>query len=196
MAINTLEKPTTARQTIFRFAGSPLVEPMLTGGVKDDISETILPSLSDEPMKGPFENTGQILTNHVSRKVEPLISLRPQATKVRKFGVLQTWEGVITEIAGDTMVAHLRDLTDLAGEMEVVEFESGEIPDEDRPLAKVGGVFYWSVGYETRAGGQIVRTSQIRFRRTRNWSRNDIERIEMEASQLQTRFTDAATNPA
>jgi hypothetical protein len=66
----------------------------------------------------------------------------------------------------------------------------------DRPLLEPGSVFYWSIGHETTAGGQLCRVSEIRVRRTPVWSQQAIERVRLLGKQLYERFGSGSADAA
>jgi hypothetical protein len=47
----------------------------------------------------------------------------------------------------------------------VAEFAFDEADPSDRVLIRAGAVFYWSIGYNVSAAGQVERTSSLYFRR-------------------------------
>jgi hypothetical protein len=49
--------------------------------------------------------------------------------------------------------------------MAIVEFDLNDVSPADRPLCDPGALFYWSVGYDVKRGGQQSRTSILWFRR-------------------------------
>jgi hypothetical protein len=119
-------------------------------------------------------------------EVTPLIRLRTQTAPARQFRVLQQWEGVVTRIDGDWFEADLRDLTAPNNPMEIAEFPFAEISPADKPLIRPGCVFYWVIGYETRSGGQITNTSEIRVRRAPQWTQRKLDELKARARELFT----------
>jgi len=124
------------------------------------------------------------LKGEVDRDIGPLIRLNPARTPQRRFEVLQQWEGVVTRIEGDAIWADIADLTDRSCPTEIVEIPFDEIPRPDHELIAPGCVFYWIIGYETSPGGQIRRVSEIRVRRTPEWSRRSIDAIQTKGREL------------
>jgi hypothetical protein len=106
--------------------------------------------------------------------VDPLIRL-PGHSPLRRFRVLQQWEGVINEVRTHSFSADLIDLTDHSKPREIVEIPIEEISAEDQQLLKPGGVFYWILGYELRPGGQKCRVSEIRVRRNPIWTQRRLD---------------------
>jgi hypothetical protein len=119
-------------------------------------------------------------------EVTPLIHLSRRGMPHRRFQVLQQWEGVVTRIAGDWFEADLRDLMNPKNPMEVAELPFAEISPADKHLIGPGCVFYWVIGYETRAGGQISRMSEIRVRRAPRWTRRKLDALKTRARELFT----------
>jgi hypothetical protein len=103
--------------------------------------------------------------------------------------VLQQFEGVVTEVGPDSVSAEIYDLTDTARPVEVIELPISEVPLGDRAYFKPGGAFYWSVGRETTAGGQIRRVSEIRLRRSHMWSQRAVNALQAKGEQLLNRFS-------
>ncbi len=121
-------------------------------------------------------------------QVAPLIRLPTGHGPIRRFKVLQQFEGVVTELSDDSLIAELIDLTDKSKRREVAEIPLSEISPADQPLVEPGCVFYWIMGYETTTGGQQSRVSEIRFRRSPRWSPNEIEAIKKEGQELFDQF--------
>jgi hypothetical protein len=109
----------------------------------------------------------------------------------RRFEVLQQWEGIVTDLEGDVFVAILRDLTDRTSDDEIAEIFLAEVPDADHPILKEGSAFYWIIGFEYKRGGQKSRVSEIRVRRTPEWTIQKIERVKKRAAE---RFQRARPN--
>lgn len=95
----------------------------------------------------------------------------------------QNWVCYVLNIQEDTFSAKLYDKSD-PSTYEVAEFEIKEVPRGDRNLIREGAIFYWSVGYANNKSGQIIKLSLIRFRRSINWSSNEMEDILLEADRL------------
>ena len=152
--------------------------------------EAILPSppqSGQEPEPRPWDNPppqSTVSPGDKAAEVAPLIRLTRKQAPTRRFEILQQWEGVVNEITDESIWAELRDLTRQSLAIEVVELLLEEIPRADRPLLKIGGVFYWSIGYETSPGGQIRRVSEIRVRRTPQWSRHSVDSVRAKAKDL------------
>ena len=140
----------------------------------------------DEPETGWSNSPDSCETSRVRkpRLASPLIRLPAGTLPREKIRVLQKWEGVVTEITEDSVFADLQDLSELSLPIEVVEIPIEEISEDDRHLLIEGAVFYWSIGYETSAGGQLRRMSEIRLRRTPRWTKRAIQQIRKRAEEL------------
>jgi hypothetical protein len=89
-------------------------------------------------------------------------------------GKTQRWEGYVLEINSDHFVARLDDLT-TPGTHEIINFGLDDISPEDEPLLKIGGTFYFSVGYVLN-NGQREKTSLLRFKRIAEWTEEEYDR--------------------
>jgi hypothetical protein len=85
---------------------------------------------------------------------------------VARFWVRQYFEGTVTRVdsAHQVLFARLADLTNPSFGDEEIEIPFDEIDREDLPLASVGHLFYWFIGYEIVRTGRR-RVGEIRFRR-------------------------------
>lgn len=139
----------------------------------------------DEPETG-WSSLNGVETSRVSkpRLVSPLIRLPAGTLPKERVRVLQQWEGVVTDVTNDSFFADLQDLSDSSQPLEVVEIPLEEVPEDDRPLLVEGAVFYWSIGHETSAGGQLRRMSEIRLRRMPRWTKRDIQKVTKRAEEL------------
>jgi hypothetical protein len=127
-------------------------------------------------------------------EIDPLIRLTGGQGTIRRFKVLQQFECVVTELMQDFVIAELIDLTDSSRPNEIAEIPLSDIPSADHSLLTPGCVFYWILGFETSAGGQRNRVSEIRVRRTPNWSENEIEKIKAEGERLFKQFGGGSKN--
>ena len=118
------------------------------------------------------------------RLASPLIRLPAGTLPKEHVQLLQQWEGVITEVKSDSFFADLQDLADANQPIEVVEIPIEEIPNDDMALLVEGAIFYWSIGYETSAGGQLRRVSEIRMRRAPRWTKRGIQQVKKRAEEL------------
>lgn len=127
--------------------------------------------------------------NHGDISLAAPVRLRPSSTSIRRFTILQQWEGVVDEVGEDSFTAHLRDLTEPDSPLEFAEIPIlGNISPIDRALLLPGQVFYWSLGHEIRPPCQVVNASQIRFRRVAQWSASSMRRLNERARALEEQF--------
>lgn len=84
-------------------------------------------------------------------------------SRTSHFIRLNAWEGAVTERFDTYFDAEVVDLD--TSERAMVEFDLDEIAEDDIQLCEPGALFYWSIGYEVKAGGQRSKSSVIRFRR-------------------------------
>lgn len=139
----------------------------------------------DEPETGwSSANSGETSRVRKPRLASPLIRLPAGTLPRERVRVLQQWEGVVTEVTSDSFFADLQDLSDSSQPLEVVEIPIDEVSEDDRPLLVEGAIFYWSIGHETSAGGQLRRMSEIRLRRTPRWTKRAIQQVMKRAEEL------------
>lgn len=102
--------------------------------------------------------------------------------------IRQLWEGTVTELCEDGFIATLTDKTrpNNPDERAVFQFESIEVPVDDLPLVQPGSVFYWTLGIESKASGQVKNVSTVEFRRLPAWpwTTSSIATASSEASKL------------
>lgn len=108
----------------------------------------------------------------------PAVPVSPSRTQL-----VQQWEGVVTEVRDADFDVLLHDLTDRSRARESATIPLEEVSDCDKRLVQPGGVFYWSIGYELRAGSKR-RFSDIRFRRLPAWTQADIAAVQRETDEL------------
>lgn len=87
----------------------------------------------------------------------------PQVRRNRQFVTLARWEGAVLERFETYFVAEVIDLDN--DERAIAEFSLEELSEAERSLCEPGSLFYWSIGYDVKEGGQRNRASAIRFRR-------------------------------
>lgn len=159
--------------------------------------DAVLPKPAMKPKRDPLEVLESPSEEaSVEKDFAPLIRLSSGQTSPRQFRMLQQWEGIISEVGSDSVWAELRDLTDGTKSPEVVELGLDEISEADRPLLEPGSVFYWSIGYEQTRGGQRRRISEVRVRRTPEWSQHAIDQLKRKAAEMLRQFGgDCEHNP-
>jgi hypothetical protein len=116
-------------------------------------------------------------------QINPLVSFQRSPSPLRRFEVLQCFEGTIQEVNADSFWAELRDLTNTSNPPESIELPRSEVSAPDHPLLEPGGIFYWSIGYETSPTGQIRRVAEIRMRRSPEWSERTIASVQAQAAE-------------
>ncbi len=142
----------------------------------------IVPSPPRQPKPS---STGRM--QQVAEPVGPIIRLLAQSP-TRRFKVLQQWEGVVTKVDRDAVIGDLIDLSDHSKPQEVVELPLEEFPPADQSLLDPGCVFYWIIGHETTPGAQLSRVSEIRVRRTPEWSQRAIQSAKEQGKELFSQF--------
>ncbi|MFF3376216.1 hypothetical protein ACFYXF_25085 [Streptomyces sp. NPDC002680] len=81
----------------------------------------------------------------------------------KQFLPLARWEGTVIERYDSHFVAEVIDLD--SDESATAEFDIIELTPGDIPLCEPGSLFYWTIGYDIKEGGQRSRVSVLRFRR-------------------------------
>lgn len=81
----------------------------------------------------------------------------------KQFIALARWEGTVLERYETYFVAEVIDLN--TNESATAEFDLRDVTPGDLPLCEPGGLFYWTIGYDVKEGGQRNRTSVLQFRR-------------------------------
>jgi hypothetical protein len=127
-----------------------------------------------------LQNTAGIIRSlTVPAILPPPMQIRPE-----RFLTLAKWVGRVQRVSDETFVALVEDRLENRPEEEV-EFARGEVSPVDEPLLVPGAVFYWSIGYRDRLGGQRTRVSVIRFRRLPKLSATDLIDAEEWARSIQ-----------
>ncbi|MFQ5799628.1 MAG: hypothetical protein ACE5H0_13180 [Bacteroidota bacterium] len=166
--------------------------------VKDDLIEYAwyqdvnLPSKLPESANTSEQPTDSLTAGQANRDDQPTIeNLRERLAssvittsraipKQDGFVLLQKWEGIVTQVGKDSILARLSDLSE-KGPDEEVELPIEEIPPSDRKLVAPGAVFYWCIGYLDTVHGQRIRASAVRFRRLPVWTKEEVRRARSEA---------------
>jgi hypothetical protein len=101
-----------------------------------------------------------------------------------KLVALQSWEGTVLEVEGDSFVARL---VDVAGEHpdEEISLSMEELCDFDLELLEPGAILYWTIGYRYQAGGARERVSRIRLRRLPAWTKRQLDEARERAAALE-----------
>jgi hypothetical protein len=114
----------------------------------------------------------------------PLIRIRSASPLIpRRIRILGQWEGVVAAAGADEFTAELRSLIDPRSSSINGEFSVAEVSDSDRSLVQPGAVFYWVIGYDKSPAGQITRISEIRFRRSPEWTGRSIATVNADATE-------------
>lgn len=87
----------------------------------------------------------------------------PIQPRTRRFIATARWEGVVTERFDTYFEAEVIDLD--VDESATAQFDLDDLSYSDRRLCEPGALFYWSIGYDVKDGGQRSRSSVIAFRR-------------------------------
>lgn len=122
-------------------------------------------------------------SEHVPAPSRAPVRVPPIAAPGYRTQLLQQWEGVVTKVAAGEFEAMLHDLTDRSRPRELATFSLDEVAPGDVRFVTEGSVFYWSIGYEERAGSKR-RVSDIRFRRLPAWTASELRAVEREADDL------------
>lgn len=167
-------------------------------GAADTPDSDILPAPSLHQLTNDdWEARGEPPTaqnNESTKAIDPLIRLSAGQLPLRRFKVLQQWEGIVTDVRIDSFYADLLDLTDRTKPREVAEISLDEIAEADHDLLLPGCVFYWIIGYQTSEGGTKERVSEIRVRRNPKWSQRAIDMANARAKKLYDQFKDNGQN--
>jgi hypothetical protein len=130
-------------------------------------------------------------------QVPAIEELRPRSTSTltgsltvgEYFKAIKNWEGVVEEVGDKTFFATVRDASNpVDNGNEQLEIEIEDVDEPDRELIVEGGIFYLTIGYNVRRGGQRIKGIQIVFRRMPMWSARDIERAQKQAARYQDLF--------
>ncbi len=176
----------TADKMSIRDAGAPTPDQTTAS------AEAVLPEpRSIPPGSRQEEDLHANATEHLQEPIYEGVDglVRPMArAPYRRFEVLQQWEGVVSKVTEDSVWADLVDLTDRSRSEEVVELPLAEVSEADRSILKPGSVFYWAIGREWSPGGQMRRVSEIRVRRTPQWTQRSVDALKAKALTLMERF--------
>jgi hypothetical protein len=158
--------------------------------LKDDLPKNKIMSYINPPVidsSFSFDTNDQQSTERTIASrgpgIAPVIRSSKLPRVVNKFVSLQKWEGVVTGITKETIVARVHDLVN-KGIEEEVELSFEEMSKEDSQLIRPGAIFYWNIGYHDSGRGQRTRQSLIRFRRLPAWRGKEIENAKLEAARI------------
>jgi hypothetical protein len=99
------------------------------------------------------------------------------------FVSIQSWEGTVMRVLGESFVARLVDRSGNTHDEEA-EFPLSEVSDDDRELIQEGAVFYWNIGYMIKPSRQKIRASIIRLRRLPAWTKAELDSARRAAEKL------------
>lgn len=138
-------------------------------GLRSDSDDTELPArIIDETVDATSENRKSD-TFHTSHGIAPkrmrFHDMRTRITLVRQVQILQQWEAVIEEVFKDSVSLKLIDINNSNAMTELAEVSVEDFSPTDEDFIRQGAVFYWTIGYELRKGGQKCRISELRPRR-------------------------------
>lgn len=113
----------------------------------------------------------------------------PQMTsKRRSFQETASWEGVVTQVNEEGIMAKLsRRYQDFPAEEAMIPWQ--EIDQADREIALEGAPFSWKVGY-LEINGQRLSVSHIGFRRVPNFSAREQSAAKAKAAEYAALFND------
>jgi hypothetical protein len=133
-------------------------------------------------------NIPKCLRNSLSNQIDEPFHLKlPYFNKINStnkntyFKKTQNWIGYVEAINEQGFTAKLVDKSN-SGTYEIAQFNFDEISKSDMELISKGAIFYWSVGFENK-NGQIEKVSLIRFKRSIDFTENDIDNISDKASE-------------
>jgi hypothetical protein len=147
-----------------------LEEPPAHNGQVEPGVDMLDRSTSNQPNRAPL------------RKIFQMPRFEPSK---HSFRPIQQWRGTVIEIRDSEFDAELRDQTDLSRGREVSTFKFDEVSEGDERLVKVGGVFYWSIGYELTESRQRKLVSTVVFRRLPGWSKSEVAAVHEKAVEIE-----------
>ena len=103
--------------------------------------------------------------------MSPLLTTKRPLTQARFIAAVR-WEGSVTELFDTYFRADIINLD--TDETANVEFLFTEVSSGDLSLCQLGALFYWSVGFDVKEGGQRSRSSVVSFRRLGKAALEDI----------------------
>lgn len=166
---------------------SDIAEPRLTRWRRDDrqgIAEIVIDSPAapahalDAYALTPGDYVGPRLLPEHERVEES--NRRPR----EKLVPLQSWEGTVLEVDGDSFVARLVDVADEHPDEEA-SISTEELCDFDLELLEPGAILYWTIGYRYQVGGARERVSRIRLRRLPAWTKRQLDEARERAAALE-----------
>jgi hypothetical protein len=195
-------KSTAGRTSLLRLFGEPELSEQLTG-IRAQRRTVLVHSAKcfSTPGDQEVENlrtlrSQQFPPSGIPALLVPEVKVIPEAMKSpERFRLLQKLEAVVVERLDNSFIARFQDHS-RGGVEEEAEIPLDEISEDDLPLVQEGAVFYWSIGYERKAFGQLTRVSLIRFRRLPSLTQEDVDAARIRASFLSASLTRASEPPA
>jgi hypothetical protein len=158
------------------------------GASQNSPSEGTL-SLSPTPLNPESISNGRspIVPSGVTFRPRLRLAVPGSAPKLK---TRQLWEGTVTEVRNGGFAAVLRDRTKLGNpdEQASFDFDYTEISPEDLQFINPGSSFYWVIGNELTAGGQVKNVSMLQFRRVPAWTQRRLDRVTERARRLRASF--------
>ncbi|NNF95572.1 MAG: hypothetical protein HKM94_01435 [Halobacteria archaeon] len=160
--------------------------PSIVRGLRDSANARVTPS-----------DTSGILAQDLDVR-PPVIHDSPDPERQReRFEVLDSWEGVVTEVERNCFFASMRRTNSKIERAEAeFEIDIDNVAKGDRELVQNGSVFYLTVGISYPRGQGPQKTTRLIFRRMPRWSSRDIARAEAAATELWEKLNPGAVTPA
>jgi hypothetical protein len=134
----------------------------------DRTSTTSTPiSGTEPPNMRPLDST------HTEHLFPGVAKDRPDTVERSPIRVTHRWEGTVVAVDDDYFEAKLTPLSGDGPEV-LAELSLEDVSADDISLLAPGAVFYITVGQVRQAGGRIMRTSTVRFRRLGLWHEDDV----------------------
>lgn len=118
----------------------------------------------------------------ISESKKDLFSLSRNKNRLNYICDSIDWIGYVIDIQEDTFSAKVIE-KDENTTYEIVDFDKKDISTSDLQLLTIGAMFYWSIGYANQ-GGQVIKQSLIRFKRSIELSIQEFDSIIDEAKKL------------
>ncbi len=116
----------------------------------------------------------------------PNFPLPQVKSKRRSFQETASWEGVVTQVNAEGIIAKLsRRYQDFPAEEAEIPWQ--EIDQADREIAVEGSPFSWKIGY-LENNGQRLSVSHIEFRRIPNFTAREQSAAKVKAAEYATLF--------
>jgi hypothetical protein len=145
---------------------------------------TQLPTTTAIPQPTDKSFTGAALL----RGLQPVETLAGLVSKQLDTGPdsveLEVWEGVVLTVEATTRTMQVTlEAKNSNIEPHTAKISFDYVADQDTDLVRPGAVFYLML-YNQTVRGTIYNTQSLRFRRRPEWSKKQIERIELDAKSI------------